>query len=283
MNDIERTVTNHYGDGQLLSRILAGLGAAGVDVERLRLDDLASVEEFHIGGRAATAEAVETMALDRDQHVLDVGCGIGGAARYIASQVGCQVTGIDLTPEYIAVAKTLTDLTGLSDRVAFEVSNALAMPFANGFFDAAVTLHVAMNIRERSTLYGEIARVLRPGAIFFLFDVMKNSDEPLDFPVPWAASDEASYLTTPDEMRVLLSEAGFELLEERDRTGFALEFFRQQAAAAADQTPALGLHLVMGESAGEKLRNVRANIESSRLAPVQMIARRRPDRTSVPA
>ena len=275
MNNFETAVAEHYGDEELLARILAGLEAAGADLQRLQPDDLAPVEEFHIGGRSATAVALEKMSLEEDQHLLDIGCGIGGAARYIAAQSGCTVTGIDLTPEYISIARTLTELTQLDKRVSFEVSSALDMPFESSSFDAAITLHVAMNIRDRSTLYNEIARVLKPGATFYIFDVMKKSGETLDFPVPWAASDDTSYLTTPEEMCSLLNAAGFDVVEIGDRTDFALDFFRENMAAAVNGPPPLGIHLVMGESASEKLKNVMNNIEKGRIAPVQMIAKMR--------
>ncbi len=275
MNTLENAVAQHYGDEDLLTRIFAGLEAAGADLSRLSPEDLAPVEEFHIGGRNATIHAVEKMSLSKDQRVLDVGCGIGGAARYIAAQARCAVTGIDLTAEYISIARALTDLTGLNDRVDFEVSNALAMPFSDATFDAAITLHVAMNIKRRDALYREIARVLKPGATFCLFDVMKKNDERLVFPLPWAISDDTSYLTTPEKMCSYLEDAGFEIWEVSDRTDFALDFFRESMAAAEKGPPPLGVHLVMGESASEKLMNVKSNIESGRIAPVQMIARRK--------
>ena len=275
MNTLENSVARHYGDDELLSRILAGLEAIGADLDQLSPDDLTPVEEFHIGGRNATIHAVEKMALQTGQHVLDIGCGIGGAARYIASSTGCTVTGIDLTEEYIAIAKVLTDMTGLANSARFEVSNALAMPFPDTSFDAAITLHVAMNIESRDALYREIARVLKPGAVLCLFDVMKKGDEALEFPVPWAASEDTSHLATPEETCGYLEAAGFDVQEVWDRTGFALDFFREGMAAAAQAPQPLGIHLVMGDSAAEKLKNVKVNIECDRIAPVQMIAKRK--------
>lgn len=274
MNDIENAVAQHYGDDGLLSRILGGLKAAGADMDRLQPDDLAPVEEFHIGGRDATEHAVAQMALCEGQCVLDIGCGIGGAARYIATRTGCRVTGIDLTPEYISVARTLTQLTGLDGSVSFEVGSALAMPFEAAAFDAAITLHVAMNIRERDALYHEMARVLKPGATLYIFDVMKKNDAALTFPVPWATSGETSHLTTPEEMRTLLDDAGFSVAATTDRTDFAIEFFEKSLAAARNGPPPLGIHLIMGESAAERLGNVMTNIKNGCIAPVQMIATR---------
>ena len=273
MKDIENSVAQHYGSGDLLERILAGLAATGADMARLGPDDLAPVDEFHLGGRNATAYALSKMTLRADHHVLDVGCGIGGATRHIAKQVGCKVTGIDLTPEYIAAAKTLAEMTGQGDRVSYEVASALAMPFDGETFDAAITLHVAMNIRDRAALYGEIARVMKPGATLCIYDVMKKGDGALSFPVPWAETPATSHLTTPEEMRVLLGDAGFTVHDVDDRTEFAREFFRQTLAAAADGPPPLGVHILLGSNAREKIGNTIENLESGRIAPVQMIAR----------
>jgi SAM-dependent methyltransferase len=277
VNDIEAAVARHYGDAGLLARIMAGLEASGADPESLRPDDLAPVDEFHIGGREATAHAVAKLDLDAGTQVLDVGCGIGGAARYIATQAGCRVTGIDLTPEFIATARRLTELTGLDGKIAFEVASALDMPFEDGAFDAAITLHVAMNIPARAALYGEIARVVKPGAVLCIYDVMKLGEGEPAYPVPWAETPATSHLTTAEEMRGLLDVAGFDLREVEDRSDFARAFFQDAlaAAAASDGPPPLGIHLILGASAPEKFRNMLNNIEAGRIAPIQMIATRR--------
>ncbi len=277
MNGIEAAVARHYGDADLLARILAGLEASGVDPDRLRPDDLAPVDEFHIGGREATAHAVAKLGLDAAAHVLDVGCGIGGAARYIATQVGCRITGVDLTPEFIATARRLTELTGLDGKISFECASALDMPFADAAFDAAITLHVAMNIPERAAFYGEIARVMKPGATFCVYDVMKaGAGEPV-FPVPWAETPATSHLTSAEEMRGLLDTAGFDVSEVEDRSDFARTFFQGVLAAVAASEggpPPLGIHLILGASAPEKFRNMLNNIEAGHIAPTQMIATR---------
>jgi len=274
VRNIERAVAEHYGDAELLGRILEGLEASGANIDRLQPDDLAPVEEFHIGGRKATAHALSKLALSKESHVLDVGCGIGGAVRYLAENIGCRVSGIDLTPEYIDVARMLTDRTDLSDKVSFKVASALAIPFKREIFDAAITLHAAMNIADRTTLYSEIARVMKPDATLCIYDVMRKSGEDLTFPVPWAQTPETSHLVTPEDMRTLLERAGFEVREVEDRTDFALDFFAQSLGAASDGPPPLGIHIVMGATAREKFRNTLSNIERGRIAPVQMIARR---------
>ena len=271
----EAAVARHYGGAGLLAGIDGGLEAQGIDPENLTIDDLAPVDEFHIGGRAATDNALAALAPRAGQHILDVGCGIGGTARLIASRYGCRVQGIDLTPEYIAVARALTVRVGLGDRVSFDVASALAMPFDDNAFHGAVTMHVAMNIADREGLYGEIARVMKPGAVLCVYDVMKKGDEALEFPVPWAETAATSHLTTPDRTATLLEGAGLKVTQVDDRSDTAIAFFRQRLAAAAEGPPPLGTHLLMGADWREKSRNVLGNIEGGRLSPVVMIARRR--------
>ena len=265
----------HYGNSELLTRILAAINSAGIDLAKLTPDDLAPVDEFHTGGRKATQYAVSKMQLGKDNSVIDVGCGIGGAARFMAAETGCRVTGIDLTPDYIATAKALTEYTGQTDRVKFQVASALDMPFDNAAFDAALTIHVAMNIHDRKGLYSEIARILKPGATLCIYDMMKKSDAPITFPVPWASSSDTSHLTTPDEMRDLLSGAGFAIDEVEDRSSIALDFFKQRLTQQNGTPPALGIHIVLGDAAREKFQNTLINIEKGCLGPVQIIAHRK--------
>jgi len=272
--DLERAVAQHYGRQDIAGRILDGLKAAGVDLERLEPEDLAPVDEFHIGGRAATEDVLAKLGLTEADHVLDVGCGIGGTVRYIARKFGCRVTGIDLTPEYVEAARHLTERTGLADQVAFQVASALDLPFQDATFDAAVTFHVAMNIRDRPRLYAETARVLKPHARFCIYDVMRGDAGSVRFPTPWAETTETSHLTTPAEMRELLAQAGFAVQEVEDRTAAGIAFFRQRLAATADGPPPVGLHLLMGPSAREKFTNMLQSMEAGAIAPVVMIARR---------
>ncbi|MHA1525218.1 MAG: methyltransferase domain-containing protein [Alphaproteobacteria bacterium] len=271
---IEHAVVRHYNQAGLGARIFAGLAAAGVDPDNLHADDLAPVDEFHIGGRRATEHAVASLGLTSNQHVLDVGCGIGGTARYLANHIGCRVTGIDLTAEYVALATDLTARTGLADRVVFKTANALDMPFQDTRFDAALCLHVAMNIHDRAGLYGQIARVMKSGARVCLYDVVRCGDGPIDYPLPWAQTTATSHLVESDRMQALLQEAGMVVETVEDRTDFARDIFSQAVAAPRQGPPPLGIHILMGASAAVKISNIRTGLESGKLAVVQMVARR---------
>src|SRR3984957_12252554 len=176
-------VAQHYGKGGLLERILAALVEAGKDLDQLTIDDLAPVDEFHSRRRLATQELAAMLAPSATDHVIDIGSGLGGPSRYVATTYGCRVSGIDLTPEFVETAVALTARVGLSDRVDFRVGSALDLPFADGRFACAWSQNVAMNIADRPRYYAEMHRVLRPGGRLAMQDVAKGNDGALDFPV----------------------------------------------------------------------------------------------------
>lgn len=272
----DRGVARHYTHGALLETIRSGLETLGKTPGAATIDDLAPVDEFHIGGRRASEAFLGRLPLNSSSHVLDVGCGLGGAARLAADRFGCRVTGIDLTPEYVEVGKALCEWVGLSGRIDLRQGSALDLPFEDALFDAAYMLHVGMNIADKRAVFAEVARVLRPGATFGIYDVMRTGEGTLAFPVPWAEAPETSALAAPDDYRGALEAAGFAVTEARDRRDFALEFFAALAAkaAAAEGPPPLGLHLLMGPTAKRKVANMVENIEVGRIAPVELIARK---------
>lgn len=142
MSELERDVVAHYAREGLLEVILDALQASGADLDHLTSDVLAPVDEFHIGGRSETSWAASKLGLGPGGRVLDVGCGIGGTARYLASTYGVRATGVDLTPEYVSVATELTRRTGMDDRVQFVCASALALPFPDAHFHAALCANV---------------------------------------------------------------------------------------------------------------------------------------------
>jgi SAM-dependent methyltransferase len=272
---VEQQVAEHYGLDDLTERILAALDQSGVDRKHAKTEDLAPIDEFHIGGRPATLHFASMFSLPAGGRVLDVGCGIGGAARYFAEHFDCHVTGVDLIPEYIDIARTLSERTHTQGRVAFETASALDMPFETASFDAAYTIHVAMNIRDREGFYREVARVLNAGALFGIYDVMRGEAEGLVYPLPWATTEETSHLTSPDEMRALLANAGFEVLGFADRRAYGIEFFQQMRTRIAEGgLPPLGLHILMGETFREKMAHLVEGMEKRCILPAVMIARK---------
>ncbi|MEC5291651.1 methyltransferase domain-containing protein [Aurantimonas sp. C2-6-R+9] len=275
MNDLEPRIARHYGSYGVLERILLGLERSGADLKKLSPDQLKPVDEFHIGGADATARLLDRLAIEPGMHLLDIGSGIGGLARTIAQRFNCEVTGIDLTPDFVAAATALTKMCGMDGSVRFEVGNATALPLTDASFDAATLLHVGMNIADKAGLFREAYRVLRPGRVFAVYDVMKTGEGELAFPVPWAESAELSAVATREVYRDAARAAGFTAIAEDDRRAIALDFFTHiQAQAKSDTPPPLGLHLLMGPTIAAKMTNMIAAIRDGTIAPVEMIFRK---------
>lgn len=268
-------IVKHYEPGNLRSAIEAGLQKLVGDSRAPTIDDLAPVDEFHIGGSKASAHLFDQLNLTAEHRVLDIGSGIGGTARFVAHNYGSTVDGIDLTPEFCDVARSLNDLVGLSDRVTVNQGSALAMPFEPDTFDAAYMMHVGMNIEDKAALFSEAWRVLKPGATFAIYDILKGESEgAFEYPVPWASTSDSSFLTSADDMLSLLEGAGFTVSTNNDRTEFAIEFFAAALAATADGPPPIGLHLILGDNARLKLTNIVTNIKNGLCGPWELIARK---------
>ncbi len=272
---IESKIVEHYGASELLAAIEAGIEALGKTTATVTVVDLGPVDEFHIGGRGATSTLCDRLQIGADDTVVDIGCGIGGTARLLASTLGCKVTGIDLVPGYIDVARELTRWTGLSDVINYKVGSGLDLPLPDNSFDAATQLHVGMNIEDKDQLFTEIHRVLRPGAMFGLYDVMQTAQGELSFPVPWAADASTSFLADISAYEAALASAGFEILEVINRSEFALEFFDAVKKRNAERSgpPSLGLHTIIGSAAPIKLANMISSIAGGIVAPVEIICR----------
>jgi ubiquinone/menaquinone biosynthesis C-methylase UbiE len=209
MADVDERVSNHYGWSGLMAAVEGEIRRAGIDPARVTVDELAPVDNYHWHRLAGTLALAHVAGIGGGDRVLDVGGGIGGPARQLAHRYGCAVTVVDLTPEYCAVGALLTAWTRLEDKVSFVCANALDMPFADGSFDVAWTQHASMNIADKDGLYREMARVVRVGGRLAFFDVLAGPDQPIHFPVPWAADPSFSFLATPQQTRELITAAGF--------------------------------------------------------------------------
>jgi ubiquinone/menaquinone biosynthesis C-methylase UbiE len=271
---LEDDLAIHYARPTLEQKILTALKASGKDPQRLTPDDLAPVDEFHVGGRQATVDLADGMELRPDMTVLDIGCGLGGASRYLAHARGCRVSAIDMAPDFLRVAASLAARVGLGARVIYQEASALALPFEEATFDGATLMHVGMNIVDKAAMFREVRRVMKPDGVFGVYDIMRVGPGDVAFPVPWATNASTSFVGTPEEYRRDLQKAGFVVRSERNRRDFGLDYFRalQRRTAEKGVTP-LGLHIPMGETAVRQMVNIFGNIERGVVAPVEMICR----------
>ncbi len=271
---MSESVASHYaGAGRLAEAIADSLHKAGKDVTRLKATDLATVDEFHIRGRKATLELAQALNLTQASHVLDIGSGLGGPARAIAESYGCSVTGIDLTPDFCEAAAILSGWVGLADRVSFRQGDATSLPFDDDTFDAATTIHVAMNIAAKDKMYAEARRVLKPGGLFGVYDVLQGEGGDVLFPVPWAREPSISHLATPDDMIALLSAAGFEILQVKDSTDESQRWFEMMAANMAHTAPAVTFQTFLGQDFPVMTRNQVRNLQDRRIRTVSYICK----------
>lgn len=271
---MDNLVARHYGgEGDVAEAIAASLRNAGKDMTRLTTADLASVDEFHIGGRAATLELARHLKLGPSSRVLDIGSGLGGPARTLAETYSCHVTGVDLTPAFCSAASTLSAWVGLSEHIGFQQGDATALPFGDSTFDAAMTIHVAMNIAAKDRMYQEARRVLRRGAHFGVYDVLQGEGGDVLYPVPWARQPSISHLVTPTEMSDLLSRAGFSIAETRDSTEESQRWFETLAARTAKSAPPVTFRLFLGDAFPEMAMNQVQNLKERRIRTVSYICK----------
>jgi len=255
-------VETHYTRRGLGDVILGALQQAGKDLGHLTPDDLAPVDEFHGGQRQATIRLADLLGFRGGERVLDIGSGIGGPSRFLASRYGCQVIGIDLTAEFCRVAEMLTGLTGLTGRVSYRQGNALDLPFADMSFDVVWSQNASMNIADRDRLYFEMCRVLKRGGRLALQEVVAGTGGEPHYPVPWAREASISFLLTAAATRAKLEAAGFHVVTWHDTTRTSSQSWTR---AAEGPPPPLGIHLLIGPDWAEIARNSARNYEEDRV------------------
>lgn len=269
-------VSRFYGgSGGLVAAISSALDATGLDRANLSPAALAPVDEFHIRGRTATLEILGALGLTDESHVLDLGSGLGGPARTLAELTGCTVTGVDLTSEFCEVATALSEWTGLSDHTRFHVGDATATGLPDAAVDAALTVHVGMNISDKPALYAEAFRVLRPGGRFVVYDVLQGEGGEVRYPVPWANDSSTSFLATPEDMRELLPAAGFDVISEVDSSDESLAWFQQMRTnIERDGPPPVTFAAFLGDAFGQMAANQVANLTERRIRTVMFACSR---------
>lgn len=268
-------ISGHWAKGNIYARIVTALNAMAKPLDELTVEDLAPVDHFHARGFPATVKLADRLPIKAGQHILDIGCGIGGPARYIAERFQCRVSGIDITAPFVETANKLTALLGLEDDVTIEHGDGQRLPYPDSTFDGAYAQHVTMNVADRPAFFAEAFRVLKPGAFFALTEHGLGPAGNPHHPVPWSEDGSGAFLVAPAETRALLEGAGFEVIAVEDTGAEYLAGYRAAIESVEKGgAPPLGMDILMGESAIPKMRNSARNIVEGRTHPIQVIGRK---------
>ena len=286
------TITTHYTQSNILNKIKSGLNILGKNQPTIH--DLAPVDEFHVGGLPATKSLLNHLNIASNDRILDIGCGIGGAARFMVHTHQCKVTGIDLTPEYIEVGNALNAMCNISTKeIQLQIGSGTDLKSCLGEngnqFDKAIMLHVGMNIENKAKLFEEIALQLRPGGLLGIYDIVRlgtNQHEDLDYPVPWASQHSMDYTVSDIEYREAAKAAGLNIIGEYNCYNKAIEFANKMQKAKAkakakaeangdlrsiNDAPPLSLGILMGDNFPIKMGNIIGNIRKERITPYEFI------------
>ena len=269
---IEKVAAHYSSGGDLAEKIAESLHSSGKNLSDLKTVDLSAVDEFHFRGRKATLQLAEQMNLNKNACVLDIGSGLGGPARTLAEEYGCHVIGVDLTNAFCEVADIMSNWVNLGERTEFQQGDATDPPFSDNQFDAAMTIHVAMNIAAKDKMYEQARRVLKPGGIFAVYDILQGEGGGVLYPAPWARDPSISYLATPDEMKNLLSDAGFSILDIHDSTDESLDWLETRTAGMAQSGPSpVTIQVLFGDDFPEMIRNQTRGLKERRIRTVSYI------------
>jgi len=263
----------HYSARDIEARILAALRASGLNPDQgLTPEELGALDHFHTGGYKASRELQELANIRAEDHILDIGAGLAGAARMLAHSPGCRVDCVELTSDYCTGAELLNRLTGLDDRINVHQASALDLPFPDDTFDAVWMQNVGMNISDKGKLYAEVCRVLKPGGRFAFQEMSAGEEATSYFPLPWATDPADNFLISAEEMHSLLGESGFITETFEDASDTILNGPPVSVTPAAAAQGQLGLSVFV-DNLAEKAGNARRSLQEGKIRFVRGIFR----------
>ena len=265
MENLNKTIENHYLKEDLFEDIIGRLEEQGVNLDKVQRVHISGVDEFHVRGAIVSKELASSIDM-KGLHVLDVGCGLGGPCRMLADEYDCISTGIDLSNEYIRTATKLSKLVKLDDKTSFIKGDAVNLPFEDNTFDVVWTQHVQMNIPDKNKFYSEIKRVLKKNGHLLYYDIFKKGDIEVTYPMPWASNSSQSFLFSLENKNQILSNLGFSKVQTENQTKKGVDFFETLVAKLKEVgPPKMGLNVLMGETTKQKLVNLMNHLKEEKL------------------
>jgi SAM-dependent methyltransferase len=270
-----KSISDHWGTGDVFDRIIEAMGAVGLSPESVTVEQLAPVDHFHARGFPATKDLADALPIKTGDSIVDIGCGIGGPARYLAERFDCSVSGLDITQPFVDAANKLTKLVGLEGRVVIDLGDGQNLGYGDNSFDGGYTQHVTMNIADRTRFFAEAFRVVKPGAFFALTEHGLGENGDPYYPLPWSDDGSGAYLVPPSKTIAYLERAGFADIVVIDTGAKYLAGYESVIALAErGEVSPFGTHILLGKTAPEKMKNAARNIKESRTRPIQVVCRK---------
>jgi ubiquinone/menaquinone biosynthesis C-methylase UbiE len=202
-------VTQFYDTHPISEKqVLESLAQDGFDPSSLDQSILKDYDQDHFGGPAATDTLAQLANITKSDHVVDICCGLGGPARYLAHNYGCRVTGIDMNQNRIDGARRLTERVGLENQVSFHCANALANKLPENEFDSLIAQEAFCHIPDKPRLVSECVRVIKPGGCIAFTDILAGTGTPESMRDRLQREMAFTELNTQDGYRTLLDSSG---------------------------------------------------------------------------
>ena len=200
-----------------VNRIYAELAAAGLDIdEALTASDLAAFDQYHYHGTDAVDVAIASLDIQSDDCVLEIGSGIGGPARHIASTTAAKVVALELQPDLDETATDLTRRCGLSERIDHVCTDVLEFAPGDQKFDAIVSWLAFFHIEQRQELLTHCKNWLKPTGSLFVEDLFARGDFTPDEEDDLGVILFSRYLPTREIYEADFHAAGFSAIQTND-------------------------------------------------------------------
>ena len=266
---------NFWTRGDIHTRIHKAMSEAGLNDKKLEIEDLFPIDQYHARGIAATVDLGKRMPISENQRIIDIGCGLGGPARYFAKQFQCFITGIDITSSFVEIGNRFNKLTSMSNSVSLQVGNGETLNFENETFDGGYSQHVTMNIKNRKKFFLEAYRVLKKGTFFAFSEHGLGPERNPIFPLPWADTSEMSFLLSPESTISLLKEIGFydiQIIETSEK--YILGYEKMINTKPEKVEPILGIHVIGGTTMKQRSINSMKSIKEKRTLPFEIVCKK---------
>ena len=206
--------------------------------------------------------------------MLDIGCGVGGTARFLAKHKGCTVTGLDISEDFIEAATFLTKISGLTQKVKFQQGDAMEMPFKDNSFPTVMSMHVTMNLPEKALFFSEVSRVMKKDGQYLFYELVGGEIERIHLPVPWAEASDCNYLISEAHFRSELTASGLAITNWVDVTQPSLEWYRAVNERIRNGPPnPLGVHILLGHEFAKMTNLMMQNLAERRIKVIMGTAK----------